>query len=407
MLVYGRDMTTSTLQTNKSIVILKRRKVKELKAHLNKTQIAKRLAVAPAFIRKWWDREDVETDNRRWVKGRLRKRTEKEKNRIIKIRERLVKNNAFFYGPDAVLQEYKESFPNLSLPPRSFVAETVSKNCKADRRTKRIAGGSRYLHYPQASIEKLGNIIQEIDFAGGRALKTERDLVHIFFWVYTQPFKLPQALRINVPRGQDALNILVEDWKRLPMPDILKMDNDVAFTVGGRYHEFSMSKFICTILNLGVTPLFTAYNKPWNNGCVEGANSVFVRKIIKKIYIENLNHLDRQIKRFNKAYLRRLQEIPRRITLSREFIAPIIKETKLRPDLKDPTVYFIRQVLEEEDSQIAIRVFKVPIKIDEQYLKQFVLAKLNVYQKRLAVFYEKTPGKLKMIKSISFSVKYH
>lgn len=407
MLVYGRDMPTSTLQTNKSIVILKRRKVKELKAHLNKTQIAKHLAVTPAFVRKWWARENGEVDNRGWVKGRLRKRTEKEKNRIIKIREGLVKNNAFFYGPDAVLQEYRERFPDSLLPPRSFVAEVISRNCRTDQRTNRMVGGSKYLHYPQTSIEKLGNIIQEIDFAGGRALKTERDLVHIFFRVYTQPFKLPQALRIDAPRGQEALNVLVEDWKQFPVPHILKMDNDVAFSVGGRYHEFSMSKFISTILNLDITPLFTAYNKPWNNGCVEGANSVFVRKIIKKIYIENLSHLDKQIKRFNKAYLKRLQRMPKGMVLSRDFIVPTIKETKLKPNLQNPTVCFIRQVLEEENGQIAIRVFKVPIELDKQYLKQFVLAKLNVYQKRLTVFYEKTPGKLKMIKSISFPVKYH
>ena len=63
-------MPASTLQTNKSIVILQRRRVKELKPHLNKTQIAKYLAVTRPFIRKWWNREDVEIDNSGWVKGR-------------------------------------------------------------------------------------------------------------------------------------------------------------------------------------------------------------------------------------------------------------------------------------------------------------------------------------------------
>lgn len=405
MLVYGRDMPTSTLQTNKNIVILKRRKVKELKLHLNKTQIAKRLAVTPAFVRRWWDKEDTLVDERGWKKGRLRRRTDKEKERIIKIRKRLVDERSLFYGHDEVLREYHRLFPCSCLPPRSFVAEVIKRNCKVERRKKRVPGGSKYLHYPEATIKTLGKTIQEIDFAGGRTLKGEKKIIHLFFRVYTQPFKLPLVSRINSPSGQEALNILVEDWKKYSLPDILKMDNDTAFMATGRYHELWLSKFICTILNLGITPCFTAYNKPWNNGCVEGANSVFVRKILKKTYIKNASHLEEEMDKFNQAYFRRLKGISKDKTLSETFAPPLVKQTTLGKDLKKPTIYFIRQVL-EEDGQPAISVFKVPTKLDKQYLKQFVLVKLDVYDKKLTVFYEITPGKLTTVKSMNFLVRY-
>lgn len=400
-------MATSTLQTNKFIVILKRRKVKELKAHLNKTQIAKRLAVSPAFVRQWWQAKNPLADKRGWPKGALRIRTQQEKERIIKIRQALIKNKALFYGPEAVLQEYQTLFPDSLLPPRSFVAEIIKKNCKVDQRRKRVPGGSRYLHYPAESIKNLGEIIQEIDFAGGRTLKGKAKIIHLFFRVYTQPFKLPRVGRISSPSGQEAINSLVEDWQTFPLPDILKMDNDTAFMATGRHHEFWLSKFICTVLNLGITPLFTAYNKPWNNGCVEGTNSVFVRKILKKIYIKNFAHLEEEMNRFNQAYLQRVKvTISKNKVLPRHSATPLVKQTSLRKNLGKSTIYFIRQVLEEENGQPAICVLKVPIKLDKQYLKQFVLVKLDVYDKRLKIFYETTPGKLKKVRSISFPVKY-
>ena len=174
-------MATSTLQTNKSIVILKRRKVKELKRlHLNKTQIAKRLAVSSDFVRKWWDKKDINVDLRGWQKGRLRKRSNKEKSRIITIRKRLIKNNSLFYGPDEILREHQCLFSKSFLPPRSFVVKILKDNCKVNRRRKRVSGGSRYLHYPAESIKSLGKTIQEIDFAGGRTLKAEKRLFTFF-----------------------------------------------------------------------------------------------------------------------------------------------------------------------------------------------------------------------------------
>lgn len=400
-------MPTSTLQTNKSIVTLKRAKLKDLKRqHFNKTQIAKRLCVSAPFVRKWWGRDDLKADYRGWPRGRLRKRTKLERSRVVAIRKKLIRGEALFYGPDEVLREYQRNYPPETSPPRSFVAKVIKANCKVDRRRKRVKGGSRYLHYPAESIKRLGEIIQEVDFSGARTLKGEKQLVHLLFRVYTQPFKLPQVSRVSSPCGQETIDALVNEWKGLPLPDVLKMDNDTVFMPAGGHQEYWTERYICALLNMGITPLFTAFNKPWNNGSVEGVNSVFQRKVFGR-HIRDSTHLDSQITLFNQTYLKRLKSLPAGDKLSAQFRVPLLAKVVLKDDLENPTVYFIRQALDKTTQGSAISVFKVPIKLDKQFLKQFVLVKLNVYRKILRVFYEIEPGKLKQIKKMSFPIKYH
>lgn len=88
----------------------KRSLVKELffKKHLNKSVIARQLAVSRPFVCRWTMGKDISIkDKRGWPKGKMRSRSKVEVERIIKIRKDLISHSSFFLGPDKILDEYQ------------------------------------------------------------------------------------------------------------------------------------------------------------------------------------------------------------------------------------------------------------------------------------------------------------
>lgn len=405
MLVYGSSMPTATGETNKHIVIVKRKIVKELKAkHFSKTQIQKKLAVTPDFVRRWWDKNDVREDRRGWQKGKLRVYSQEDADRIIAIRENLLRGRTIFFGSETILYKHKQEFPNLKLPSLSFVARTLKNYGLVKRYQKRVKFGSRYQHYPAKTIFDLGQIIEEADFTGRRILKGYKNPLHFWARVYLKPFRLPRITRIASPSGQQAADELVSDWKKYPLPDVLKLDNDTAYYSAGKHADRWLSRFICWLLNLGIIPVFSAFNKPWNNGSVEGLNSVFVKKIWIQQRNQTINQLDGLIEQFNYEYGQRVI-LPQSTRLASDYVVDL-KKVRLSSSLKNPTIYFTRQV-ESMNEQACIRILKVPIYLPDVYLKQFVLVKLAVYQEQLTIYYETESGKLEILESLRFPVKYH
>ncbi len=56
------------------------------------------------------------------------------------------------------------------------------------------------------------------------------------------------------------------------------------------------------LLNLGVAPLYTEPRNPWNNGEVEGFNSIFATKFWNRTRFNNEEEVDVEIKKFNFEY---------------------------------------------------------------------------------------------------------
>jgi len=397
------------MKANKYILQEKRGLVKVLsKKGLNQTEISKRLVVTRKFVRKWIGVEDVTCDGRGWPKGKLRKRTNDEVNFIINIRNSFQKKNVFFFGPDAVIYEYQLLYPNRPLPPRSFVKQVIKDNCKLEKRNKRSKGGSRYQHYPETSLKNLGKVIEEIDFIGPRSLKKNFRVVHLFSRAYNQPFKLGMASLIKACSSQEAVRCLVEDWKKYPMPDVLKFDNDFAFLNNCRFNPW-VSPFVCWLLNLNIAPVFIAFQKPWNNGSVEGFNSIFQKKVWSKLEFDSEKSLIPVLASFNQQYQnfkkQKWQDVKTK-HLSKNYSIPNLKQVKLDPHLKSPCVYFIRKAyLKENRATISILTRKV--EIDKMYAKQFVLVKLNLKTQQLTISYETDDSKLIVVKKQKFLVKYH
>ncbi len=88
---------------NKELLISKRKKTKELheKGWSNR-EIARQLLASGNSVGKWarMDERAVSIDNRGWEKGLSRKYAPETKQKIIRIREDLEKEDSYFIGSD-------------------------------------------------------------------------------------------------------------------------------------------------------------------------------------------------------------------------------------------------------------------------------------------------------------------
>jgi len=397
----------------KSFLEEKRARVRELffEKHLNKSEISRRLLVSRKFVRKWIRTKDIKKDNRGWPKEKRRKYNKKEVERIKEIRNKL-KKKKFLFGSDSIQDVYLERYPKDKVPKLSFIEDVLRNEGLVESYSKpRDRGISWRRHYPAESIKKLGRIIEEADFVGPRYIKGEKELFHLFSRSYCQPFKLGKISLILSQKSILAMQILVKDWKSHPLPDILKLDNDFAFTGTGR-HKRVIPGIVRFLLNLDVTPLFIAPGQSWNNAGVEGLNSVFAKKIWQKKIYSSLREFKTDLRRFNQEYSN-YQMKKNKDFGSLENLRYLPKDFQLKPilyqkvkDIKGKKIYFLR-IVREKNNQAIIEILKEPIIVPDTYLNQFILAEVNLEKQSIRVFYEEEKGQLKLIKKQKFKTKFN
>ena len=95
---------------NKELLISKRKKAKELHENgWSNRKIARHLLVSKDSVGKWvrMDEREVLIDNRGWEKGTSRKYAPETKQRIIRIREDMEKEDSYFIGSEVVRKNYE------------------------------------------------------------------------------------------------------------------------------------------------------------------------------------------------------------------------------------------------------------------------------------------------------------
>lgn len=396
----------------KSFLEEKRARVRELffEKHLNKSEISRRLLVSRKFVRKWIKTQDTKKDNRGWPKRKRRKYNQEEIERIKKIRKEL-KQKKFLFGSDSIQDVYRNRYLDDRLPSLFFIEDVLRREGLIEPYSRqKDRGNSWRRHYPAESIKKLGRIIKEADFVGPRYIKGEKKPFHLFSRSYSQPFKLGKISLILSQKSVLAMEILIKDWKKYPLPDILKLDNDFAFTGTGK-HKRVVPAIVRFLLNLDVAPLFIAPGQSWNNANVEGLNSIFAKKLWQNKIYSSLREFKSDLRKFNQEYssyqtkknknfgsLENLRYLPRGFQLT-----PILYQ-KVK-DIKGKKIYFLR-IVREENNQAIIEILKEPIIVPDAYLNQFVLTEVNLEKQSLKILYEEEKGQLKLIKNQKFKTKY-
>ncbi len=125
------------------------------------------------------------------------------------------------------------------------------------------------------------------------------------------------------------------------------MDNDSAFG-SNLSHPLCIGKMTLLLLNLGIKPLYVAPRSPWNNGEVEGFNSIFSKKFWKAISFTDEQEIDIEIKNFNMEYSKYSKFINNNIPLTNQIFIQDFKEENLENNqvskFKADSIYFLRIV---------------------------------------------------------------
>ncbi len=363
--------------------------------HLSKTMIAKRKRVSRNFVIRWTKApgQDFTTDTRGWPKGKTRKYSKRTESRIKQIHWKLANNPLeYFAGASAILQKWRQLHPSVKPPNFRFIGRTLKKyNLTRKIQKGRNKGASRYLHYPEYSIQQLGDSLLEIDFIGKKFLKGQREPLNFIGFSLIRPRKLKYFRRIP---GENADNLIRECQRFFRMfekPQVVKIDNGFAMA-GVPLWPRVISKVPLWLLKEKVIPIFTPPRKPWSQASIEGANSVFSRKFWNKANFPDTYCVDRKLDDFNRSYQWYLGYQP--------------PTTNKQGDKFVPRIYFIRKVYEDpQTKQGVISLARENISLVQSYINLFVLGCWDLKQETLYIYFE-NEQKLNLIKKLSFGINH-
>ena len=401
---------------NKKLLIFKRKKAKELheKGWSNR-KIARHLLASKNSVGKWvqMDESEISSDNRGGEKGKSRKYTPETKQQIIKIRKDLEKEDSYFIGSKVVKKNYEnQTGKKVS---KSYVDRVLKEAGMVKSQGKKKKGRSKYMKYPEYTLTKLGKSMMSIDFIGPKYLKGSDSRINFLSCKYIRPEKRGIATRIEGQTAEETITTLKEIWKTHPIPEILKIDNDSAFGAN-LPHERHIGKLAFFLLNLGVYPLYIAPRSPWNNGQVEGFNSVFSKKFWNKLQFSDEQEIDIKIKDFNVAYEKYSRLVSNNPGLKEKDVKHIDDfkgmnlENKCAEHFKADRIYFLRIVRRKNDKGNDkeygfIDILKHEIKLPKDLINLFVFCVLDLKSKLLKINIELDDGSLKEVKSMAFVIK--
>ena len=344
------------------------------------------------FVVRWTQslNQNCEDDNRGWEKGKSRKHNEYEKELIEKVRKELEESeNEFYIGPKTILRKIKQSEYNdkekIYLP---FIKRTLKEAGLSKPHKKKKKGLSRYQHYPVSLINEIGPLIVEIDFLE-RCIKGRTKPVN-FTAFSCKKLNLRQFKRISAQTGACGRTEIKWFFDNFFIPDAIKMDNCLAF-IGSSSGKRSLSRTVKLLFQKQVIPIFTNPRSPWNNGSVEGSNSVFARNFWNKIIFNSVAEIDKNLKLFNQSSLENSNYD------QQEFQ----QEEKKR---FIPKIYFIRKVCDDQQIKNGkISILNETINLPKDYINLFTLSEWNLKTEMLTVFFENEQTQ-NVIKKIKFKI---
>ena len=399
----------------KELVLIKRRKAKFLYEQKcwSIRRISKHLVSCKNNVSRWvhLSEEELCTDRRGWKKGHLRKNSLESKERIKSIREKLIEEKSYFYGGAVVKANYEELYGEKVS--QWFVNSTLNEYGMVKSPQPYKAGKSKYMHYPVHTLNKLCKILMSIDFIGPKYLTGSDNRINFVSCKYIRPNKEGIIERIEGQSGTEAMNVLKKVWQKHPLPEVLKMDNDSAFGAT-LSHKQCRGRMTLFLLNIGIKPLYVAPRSPWNNGEVEGFNSVFSKKFWNTISFTDEREIDIEIKNFNMEYRKYSKLINNNIKLTTPKYIQDIKgldlENKHVSKFKADSIYFLRIVRRkgekggrDERGFIDLLGTKIHLKID--LINLFVLCELKINDQNLIISTENDKGNLLKIKEQPMKLK--
>jgi len=338
--------------------------------------------------------QNLRKDQRGWLKGKRRKWTKKDEERIQIIHQQL-KNDPyqFYIGATAIAQEWRKKYSDIPSPPLRTIGRIMADlKLSGKRQKEKQKGAARYLCYPEYTIYTLlGGRVLESDFIGKKYITGRTEPLNFIAFSFKKAPKLRYFKRIE---GQTADNFIEQSdhfFKKFEKPDFMKVDNSLA-TIGSASGKRNVSKAMVFLLKKQVIPIFTVPRKPFSQASIEGNNSVFSRKFWNRIDFKSVEEVDEKLEWFNLSSQKYTG-----------YQAPKVKSKDKRSFI--PKIYFIRQVKEDkgQTGKAFIDVLNEKVFLPKSYINYFVLAEWNLKEEQLYIYFEKEQ-KSKMIKKLSFKI---
>lgn len=399
----------------RELIFEKRKKARELHAKgWSIRKIASSLVAGKDSVSKWIKLEEskVKEDNRGWQRGNLRKHSEIEVDRIIKIRQELEAEDSYFIGPKVIQKNYINRYQHQI--PIWLIIKVLKENRLSKSPQKKGGKKSRYMQYPEETLRKFGKTVMSADFIGPKYITGSDERINFLSCKYLRPVQYGIVKQVKGQTAEEALNVLKQIWQTYPLPQVVKLDNDSAFGAT-LSHQECIGKVSIALLNLGIIPLYVAPRSPWNNGSVEGFNSIFSRKFWNRLKFNNEEELSIAIRKFNLEYEKYTHLIANNASVE----SPVYltgKETEEEfanrnvKNIKEDRIIFLRIIRRKGDKQGEnekgyIQVLGREIELPKSHINLFTFCELQIRNKKLLISIEGENGQLDQIKIVKFKVK--
>lgn len=398
----------------KELIIYKHKKANLLyKKGWSLRKISRHLVASRNSVSRWigLKEDEISKERRGWKKGRLRQNSTQARERIKTIREQLIKEKCYFYGGKIVRQNYEKLYGEEVS--QWFVNNTLKQYGMVKSPQPKEAGKSKYMHYPVHTLNKLCKTLMSMDFIGPKYLRGSDKRINFLSCKYIRPDKDGIVERISGQSGEEAIRILKKVWQKHPLPEVLKMDNDSAFG-SNLSHPLCIGKMTLLLLNLGIKPLYVAPRSPWNNGEIEGFNSIFSKKFWKVISFTDEQEIDIEIKNFNLEYSKYSKLINNNIPLINKVFIQDFKEVNLEnkqvSKFKADSIYFLRIVRRkgekgENNETGFIELLGKEIRLKPDLINLIVFCELKIKAQKLIINTENESGQLLKIKEQKMKLK--
>ena len=357
-------------------------------------EIARRLSIRKATIIGWLH-HDTHEDNRGWSKGRRRIYTTADEQHVVTIKQAMIERDDYFLGAPHVQMHYEAQCPDDERPSVWFIEDVVRKHHLQTREPKKRRKGRNIvarLLFPIQSIVRLGKIHQAADFIGKKFITGRSEPIALFSTSYYQWFELYHVWRTVAETAESAIGCLKKFWTRFPMSDVMRIDNGMTFRGTGSATAH-IGRFMKFLLNLGVTPLFSAAYQSYTNPHIEGHNSTFTQKLWAKHTFTSPEDIDQECTRFNDEsttfYQWKFKE--RLSKKSLRYLHPNADvDTETLRSTKGKKICFLRFVQRwaEESAVGGIVVLNRFIPVPDVYINQYVFVELNLGTAALHVYSE-------------------
>jgi transposase len=267
----------------RTIIEAKRREARKLRQKgWSIRKIARCLVCSPSSVRRWlaMAEAELERDKRGWRRGRMRKHSQVERERVIEIRQAEEAAAGSPVGAGAIQAIYRRRFgQEIS---QWFINESLRAYKKERHLLPAERPVERLREYPLARLRRLGKVIVRAEFIKPAAAGEGQPPLNLLICKYVSPAHLGIVRLLPRLSSQEVIGVFKSIWRRYAVPDLAIMDNYPAFGTN-LSHPGCIGRVTLFLLNIGIKPLYDLPKNPSGGMKAERVDNVFSDGFCRKL----------------------------------------------------------------------------------------------------------------------------